>query len=505
MTISAEQLVAELLGEHRESGGYLRGHVARLAELAASDDDHVAEPAARAVFTSMVERLADSFEPHAVTLYNRAFAQVIHTCRRNPRAALLDSNLKTFGIRSEEDLIGRADALRAVTSLAASLSGDLVKRLIVLSRVTLGADVAITSVIIERLKRSFPRVEIVMAGGAKTAELFGGDPKLSFKEIGYSRAGTTIARLMTWADLLNGVRELTHGLQPAEYLIVDPDSRLTQLGLLPITRASGNAQCTTASVHHRPATEPESSDYLFFPSREYGSATPKSLGELTSDWLDQVLGESAPTYPRVSPRDGDIDAARLLVRQMKRPVIAINFGVGENQLKRVGGNFETALVAHLIREGATIILDKGAGEDEIGRADAVIAQATQIEREGRRVRAVQIDEQYLKQLHFAEAPDVEILVWNGRIGLLAGLISQSDLYIGYDSAGQHIAAALGVPCIDVFAGFSSRRMLERWRPTGKAEIRVVAVDSLLGSRTDEVLAEVLRHVKDLLNETQEDN
>jgi ADP-heptose:LPS heptosyltransferase len=64
-------------------------------------------------------------------------------------------------------------------------------------------------------------------------------------------------------------------------------------------------------------------------------------------------------------------------------------------------------------------------------------------------------------------------VWNGRIGLLASLIGHSDLYIGYDSAGQHIAAALGVACIDVMAGFSSPRMLDRWRPTGPAETRVI--------------------------------
>lgn len=495
---SAEQLVAEFLSEYHKSGGYARGHVARLAELAASEDDQVAEPATRAFFTSLVEQLADSFQPDAVTLYNRAFAQVIQTCRRNPGAALLDNNLKRFGLRSEEALIARADALRLVSNLTPSRSYDRLQRVIVLSRVTLGADVAITSVILERLKRTLPGAGIVLAGGAKAAQLFGGDPKVSFKEIGYSRAGTTIARLLTWVDLLECVRELTHGLQRTEYLIVDPDTRLTQLGLLPITRASEKPQRAPASGHHRVTTAPEWGDYLFFPSREFGSATSQSLGELTSAWLDQVFGEALATYPRVSPSDDDLDAARWLVKRMKRPIIAINFGVGENQLKRVGGDFEASVVAHLIREGATIILDKGAGEDEISRADAVIAQATQIEREGRRVRAVEVDEQYLMQAPSAQEPDAEILVWNGRIGLLAALISQSDLYIGYDSAGQHIAAALGVPCIDVFAGFSSSRMLERWRPTGEAETRVLPIDRDNGANPSDVVANVLRHADELL-------
>ena len=348
MQSSAEQLVAEFLSEYRASGAYLRGHVARLAELASSEDDHVAEPATRAVFTSLVEPLADSFDPDAVTLYNRAFAQIVQICRRNPAAILLDERLERFGLQSEEHLIARADSLRVVSNLAPHRSlAPLLQRVIVLSRVTLGADVAITSVIIERIKHNFPDAEIVLVGGTKAAQLFGGDPKVSFKEIGYRRAGTTIARLLTWVDLLECVRELTHGLQPTEYLIVDPDTRLTQLGLLPITGASEKPQRVPSSGHHRVTTKPEWSDYLFFPSREYGNATSQSLGELTSAWLDQVFGETATTYPRVSPSDDDLDAARWLVKRMKRPIVAINFGVGENQLKRVGGDFEASLVVHL--------------------------------------------------------------------------------------------------------------------------------------------------------------
>ena len=487
------------MSEYRASGAYLRDHVTRLTELASSEDKHVAEAATRAVFASLVEPLADSFDPDAVTLYNRAFAQIVQICRRHPAAVLLDDRLERFGLQNEEHLIARADSLRVVSKVA-SLH-ELARRLeraIVLSRVTLGADVAITSVIIERLKRTFPGAKIVLAGGAKAAQLFRGDPQVGFKEIGYSRAGTTIARLLTWVDLLECVRELTQDLQPTQYLIVDPDSRLTQLGLLPITWASRKPNRVPASDHHLVTTKPEWSDYLFFPSREYGSDTSQPLGELTAAWLDQVFGETVKTYPRVSLSEDDLDAARRLVRPMRHPIISINFGVGENLLKRVGTDFEASLVARLIQEGATVILDKGAGEDEISRAEAVVARTTQIEREGRRLRAVEVDESGLRQSPRAEGPDAEILVWNGRIGLFAALISQSDLYIGYDSAGQHIAAALGVPCIDVFAGFSSKRMLERWRPFGEAETRVVVVDSFRRANAGELLANVLSHAHGLL-------
>jgi ADP-heptose:LPS heptosyltransferase len=492
-----EQLVAEFLSEYRASGVYLRDRIARLAELATGEDTRTAESATRALFTALVERLADSFEPEAVSLYNRAFAQVIQACRLDPRSAQLDQELEKLGLRGEQDLIARADRLRDVYPRTAWSDPGDVQRVIVLSRVTLGADVAITSVIIERMKLSFPAAEIVLVGGTKAPELFGGDPRVRFKEIAYRRAGTTIERLLTWIDLLGCVREITDGLKQTEYLIVDPDTRLTQLGLLPAERFD----LAVPGSDRRADIAAQEREYLFFPSREYGSGTSQSLSELTSLWLDEVFGESVPTYPRVSLRSDDVEAGGNLLNRMRRdsrPIIAINFGVGENQLKRVGGDFESSLVARLIQEGAAIVLDKGAGEDEISRADAVIAQATRVEGEGRRVRAVEINEQSLASATSSEQIETDVLVWNGRIGMLAGLIGESDLYIGYDSAGQHIAAALGVKCIDVFAGFSSPRMLERWRPTGRAETRIVAVDTLSGAGdAKEVLEKVLHHVHEM--------
>jgi len=47
--------------------------------------------------------------------------------------------------------------------------------------------------------------------------------------------------------------------------------------------------------------------------------------------------------------------------------------------------------------------------------------------------------------------------------------------VGYDSAGQHVAAAAGVPLISVFAGFPAPRMFERWRPVGEG-CQVIRVD-----------------------------
>ena len=491
------QLVLELLNEYRATGTYLRDRIDQIAELTASGNGQVAEAATRALFTRLVEPLADSFEPGAVSLYNRAMAQVIQACRTDPRASLLDQELNRLGFQREEDLLARADRLRNVQVRSSLLQRrEYIKRVIVLSRVTLGADVAITSVIIQRMKQGFPGADIVLLGGSKAVELFGGDSGVQFEEISYRRAGNTIERLLTWVDLLRCISELTDGLTQQEYLIVDPDSRLTQLGLLPVGASQSGRETAAGGI---PAQDQE---YLFFPSREYGTDTVRSLGELACSWLDAVFDERVQTFPCVSLRSADVTAARKLLGRSSRglrPIISINFGVGENQLKRVGGEFEATLVSRLIQGGASIILDKGAGDTENARADVVIAEARRVERSGNPARVVELDEQSLVNVHEAGCLDAEMLVWNGRIGVLAALIGESDQYIGYDSAGQHIAAALGVKCIDVFAGFSSPRMLDRWRPTGRAETRIVTVDTVGGGfRPSEVVEWVVSNSEAML-------
>ena len=84
-----------------------------------------------------------------------------------------------------------------------------------------------------------------------------------------------------------------------------------------------------------------------------------------------------------------------------------------------------------------------------------------------------------------------VVAWRGSLAGFGALIGVSDLYIGYDSACQHVAAALGVKTIDIFAGFRSPRMVERWRPSGPAEVRMVVVDPHCPVEPEKILAAVL--------------
>lgn len=479
------RLASEFMREFRSSGSYLRDHIARLAELGLSEEAHTSKLATAAIFTALVEPLADCFDPRAVSVYNHLFAQLIEQCRSSGRGEAIDRRLKAFRLLGEDDLVLRVEQLRQVKPL-----GILphIEHAIVLSRVTLGADVAITSIIIERLKQVFPDAGITLVGGRKAAELFGGDGRLSFEEVGYQRAGNILDRLLSWIEVEERVRNLCKDREPGKCLILDPDSRLTQLGLLPLS-------CREMLA--------EAGDYLFFPSREYGHTSSQSLSELTSRWLDEVLGERARTLPRVTITRSDYDRASALAARLRRdnqrPIVTINFGVGGNLAKRIDDDFEKSLVSGLIEEGAIIILDKGAGEDEASRAEKIVSHATLAHHQGRPIRVISVDEPSIMSLANSDNLGAEIVIWEGRMGLLAALIGQSDLYVGYDSAGQHIAAALGVACIDVFAGFSSPRMIDRWRPAGLSEARVIVADTLNDNADAAlILKTALGHAREIL-------
>lgn len=476
----ADRLAHEVLSKHRALGRYPRDQVQRLAALATSSDEAVAQAATRALFSSLVEPLADSFQGDAVTFYNQLFAQVIDICRATERGRELDRQLHAFRLTSEQLLRLRAERLRQTRRC--TRNDPDVKLAVVLSRVTLGADVAITSVMIERLLTELPGAEIVLVGSRKARELFGGERRIAFHEIDYDRGGTLLERLLSWPNVLASVCERTGLLKREEFLILDPDSRLTQLGMLPVIDS---------------ADDPQGINYLFFPSREYGSETTSSIAELASDWLNEVFGGKGVTLPKLWLLPPDREAASARLRSLRcggrsRPVVTLNFGIGGNPLKRLGAGFERGLITSLLECGARIIFDRGSGQ----RADAVIGS---LERRGRDrpIRMIEVTEENQVGLFTTDWQDCDLIIWRGRVGLLAALIEGSDLYIGYDSLGQHIAAALGTPCIDVMTGYACLRTVERWRPTGPKAAHVIPIDTPTMNQ-EEVLARVMRCASQLV-------
>lgn len=342
----------------------------------------LAEDGGRAFFSILVERLGDLFEPRLCLVYARLMSRVIH---------LLDP------AREEAPILSRYERVRQPRKCVQDP-----KTIFVLSRVTLGADVAVTSVILDGLKQRFPHARILLVGSRKNWEMFAADPRIEWLPFSYPRSGTLAERLSAAPQL-----------QANDGIVLDPDSRLSQLGLLPVC---------------------EEEKYYFFESRSYGCAERGILSILTAQWMYETFGVSPQPHAYVAPLKADMPAD-----------VAVSFGVGENLEKRISDPFERDLLRALTECGFTVMVDRGAGGDESERVDRAVAGL----------------------------PGVQ--TWTGDYAPFASMTSQAKLYIGYDSAGQHVAAASGTPLISVFAGYASDRMFSRWHPTGPGPMHVLKV------------------------------
>ncbi len=402
-SISPSELALELVNRCLRGGDWPEDLLeSLLGQATAADPDRELE-ASRALFGILVERLADLFEPALCETYATLFARAIK---------IAQPELRDF------DLAGRYQRVRR----ARRFEGDsgAVKRVFVLSRVTLGADVAVTSVVLDGMKRRFPVAAIFLAGPRKAWEMFEADPRVGHLPITYGRGATLRERLAVWPAL-------KAALADTSTIVVDPDSRLTQLGLLPVC--------------------PEQ-NYYFFESRSYGGDGEEPLPRLAARWVEETFGV-AGARPYVALPAAPVDDGR--------PLITISLGVGENPAKRIPDPFEENLLRGLVRDGALLLADTGAGGEEAERVARAVAASG--------------------------APPHQIRIWRGAFAPFAAAIARSRLYVGYDSAGQHVAAACGVPLVSVFAGFASPRMFARWRPTGAGPIEVIRVNDPDPERT----------------------
>ncbi len=332
----------------------------RLLDQALAVDD------GRALLSIVVERLGDLFEPRLAETYHQLFAQVIRrTCPE------LASRIRGGGVTAQ-----------------APAAAD---RVYVLSRVTLGADVAVTSVLLDAAKQRYPHAQVIFVGPRKSYELFEADPRVKHLPAPYARSGGLPERLLASARLW-----IEDGI------VIDPDSRLSQLGLL--------AVC-------------DERNYFLFPSREYGGEGDERLPVLAARWAREVFGvEDARPY--VAP----------LAPVGKPADVTVSLGVGENFEKRLGDEFEEELLRALAETGASILVDKGGSAEERARVERALLPGMRTHQ--------------------------------GEFAPFAARIARSKLFVGYDSAGGHVASACGVPLISIAKGFASERMAARWRPRG---------------------------------------
>jgi hypothetical protein len=240
--------------------------------------------------------------------------------------------------------------------------------------------------------------------------LFAADTRIQHVPVAYPRRGTLRERL----EAGDSLRASLGGL---DGIVVDPDSRLTQLGLLPVC---------------------DESRYFFFESRSYGGESKASLGQLAKRWVAESFGV-VDALPYIAPEPPPAAA--------EQPGITVSLGVGENPDKRLPDPFEEELVRELVRSGRPVLIDKGAGGEEASRVDRAITRSG--------------------------AMPGQVDTWDGAFAPFAARIQRSQLYVGYDSAGQHVAAASRAPFVSIFSGFPSERFFHRWFPDSLGRYHVL--------------------------------
>ena len=129
-------------------------------------------------------------------------------------------------------------------------------------------------------------------------------------------------------------------------------------------------------------------------------------------------------------------------------LFSVSLGVGENDEKRIDGAFEEAVLRKLLSLKRRVVIDCGAGGAEEERVDELIQR---------------LDRQ------------PNLIPHRGTFSSFTRQIVTGSMYFGYDSAGQHAAAAARVPLVSVFCGYASERMFARWKPSGDGVIRTVPV------------------------------
>jgi len=457
----SRQVAHSFMDSYLKDCHYAEDYIDLLCEMTTiSQDAGLNGVAARALFSIIIESLCDDFEEMQTETYNRVMAQVITFCRKLSVGRELDRSLNDFGIYSHNDLLERIKTIRLEANPLPRQTD--INKILLLSRVTIGADVAVTSIIIQRLAELYPKAEIVLIGGSKMNEIYGGNPRIRLQKVEYERQGGLIERLSNWQLVLNIIQQELAACPLDNTILVDPDSRLSQLGVLPII-------------------PPE--HYHFFDSRsDISFDANMSMAQLTNAWLDKVTGLHDFRYPGVWPAPGLLQQAAALHSKLKyngtRRIIAVNFGVGGNPRKKVGRLLEQELMLSLLQEPNTVVLlDKGLGEMELQSSNFLLDTLKQ---NGYPIEDAVFSTEFNSDINSG------VIGLQTRIGEIAAIIAKCDEYIGYDSACQHIAAALQTPCLTIFAGSNNMRFIRRWSAFGANSCQIVHVDTLSDPTTIDV-------------------
>ncbi|TVR41289.1 MAG: hypothetical protein EA402_13005 [Planctomycetota bacterium] len=420
----------------------IRALIWRLAD-AADEAGPEGSAAIRQLFADLVEGWNDRLDAVGRQAYAAVFPAVVWRVAMGDTA--LKARLHAFGLDGEQAFYAAYAARRRRSQDAAPIIPDIVERIAVLSRVTIGADVLLTSLLCQRLHQAFPGAEIVVLGDAKLSGLLGGLPQLRVQPLAYTRRGTLGQRLASWLTLGDALDEIDPSL------VCSPDSRLDQLAVLPLVEEAWSY------LHWENIIDP---------------AAPQSLARALDGWAVQslALGEEAgscvPQVALAGPYVAQAAAWRAAFAADGVPTIAIKLDHGGNPAKALPRRLEVDLLRTAAAAGWRILLDAGFGEEELASSQELLAAAG--------LSACEVDE--------GQPAAAAVLRFHGSIAGWAAALSACQAAVAYDSVGHHLAGALGIPLLSLFTGHRHPAFPVAWAPQGSAFIEQVVIPSGAGDQ-----------------------
>jgi len=441
-----------------------------LCRIATDSNSKIRDIGTKGLFPLLVERLSDAFNPKLGKIYNIAFSKVINFCRKHPEGKLIDEELSRFGINTEQDMVDRKERNIKQNNI---IKKDI-RKCIIFSRVTLGAEIAINSIVIQKLREIFPKAELILFSDTKMDCIFLGMQDVKICKYIYPQKGDIFERLNGWIDLLKLIKLNKGNLDYSELLIIDPDSRFTQLGLLPVLN--------------------NEKQYLFFDTKESLQSEVGRISDLINDKMRSFFG-GKKFIPSIQIKKLSIEYAKTVKCRLTRnhnKLVAINLGVGGNDKKRISYNSELFIIEELLSvENVSILLFRGIGRYELKRTAALIEDLRKINR-----KATEISNNTIETI--PNKKDAKFIAWKGCLSEYVALIAESDIHIGYDSSGQHIAAACSVQTIDIFVDETTPMTAEIWLPKGANDNSVKIIKAYEEDHNENLNLNIIKIAKRLL-------
>jgi len=428
-----------------------------LSELGFHSNPDISKRILEPLFGVVINDLKKSFKKREGEAYLKIMPYFI--LKAKEKSSIVENWFKRMGISSEnpiEDIYQRSRNLRKKKKPLSIKEAEKIKKVILLSRNTIGSEAYVNGIIINRLLKNLKNCEIIFIDTSNTGKHIFNHPRIKLidKFINYKgeevsliwdRQGIQIRERFEYTALLSEFISLeTKGMKKGEFIVFDADTRLSQTGAMPICSEKDHYFIDTV-------LEEDNIDIN----------NVKNFGIICNEYLNKIFQENETSYPVIFLPDEESKKARIFRNSLPKdkPIIMFHFGSGL-EFKTLSSEFEQALLLRAFDYGVPLI----------------VMPVMDWEKERVKKHIEFLESNGKKQGH-------DFFTFQGSLSTFVALIGEMDLCVGYDSQCQHMAAALGIPFITLFTGYINKIFLKRWTPLSKNFYKIIDIDKNKGDYT----------------------